>query len=326
MSKWAFALPPISTQGNEILFAGKAGSLAGNSFFWSNNSYGGERYYNRATVAWLKRDWGTTIVRAAMGVEEPGGYVDDPVANRNRVIALVDAAIAEDLYVIIDWHSHRAEDNQALAVDFFRDMATRYGRTNNVIFEIYNEPIDSNWTRIKSYSEAVIAAIRDAGSNNLVVVGTPFYSQEVDVAARDPITRFDNIAYALHFYAGTHGESLRARASRAMSLGVPLFVTEWGTVAATGDGAVAASETQRWMRFLLENNISHLNWAVNDKQEGASVIRSGASTSGNWSDSQLTESGILVRSIIRNWPAVDRTDSLSADPIMVPMIDLLLDD
>jgi len=318
------ALPPVTTQGNKVLYGGKTGSLAGNSFFWSNNSWGGERYYNRATVSWLKRDWTTKIVRASMGVEDPGGYIDDANANRNRVIALVEAAIAEDMYVIIDWHSHRAEDNQAAAVSFFRDMANRYGQSNNVLFEIYNEPIDTSWSRIKSYAEEVIAAIRATGAENLIIVGTPFFSQQVDVAAQNPITGYSNIAYTLHFYAGTHGDELRDRARIALARGIPLFVTEWGTVNASGDGAVAESQTLAWMQFLQQNQISHLNWAVNDKQEGASVVNPGASTSGNWPDSQLTSSGRLVRDIIRGWPSVDLTESQSTQPVVAPMIDLLL--
>lgn len=331
----ALALPPVTTQGNKVLFGGKEGSLAGNSFFWSNNFYGGERYYNRQTVAWLKRDWKTTIVRAAMGVEDSGGYIDDPTSNRNRVIALVDAAIAEDLYVIIDWHSHRALDNEARAIEFFSDMAERYGKSNNVIFEVYNEPINDSWSAIKGYAEKVIKAIRDKGSDNLIIVGTPFYSQRVDEASQNPITAYSNIAYTLHFYAGTHRDDLRNKAQTALNNGIPLFVTEWGTVNASGDGGVAADETRRWMRFLRENNISHLNWAVNDKQEGASIIKPGTSTLGNWPDTQLTDSGRLVRDLIRGWPSVDLSEPpiqpvpqppSDGKPVMVPMIDLLLND
>lgn len=333
----SLAVPPITTSGNQVLFGGQTGSLAGNSFFWSNNNYGGERYYNRATVSWLKRDWRTPIVRAAMGVEDPGGFIDSPTSNRNRVITLVDAAIAENIYVIIDWHSHYAERNPSQAVSFFRDMARRYGQNNNVIFEIYNEPIDASWAQIKQYATPVIKAIRDAGSNNLIVVGTPFYSQRVDEASRSPISGFENIAYTLHFYAGTHRSDLRNRAVTALANGIPLFVTEWGTVNASGDGSVDIMETDRWMSFLASNNISHLNWSVNDKQEGASVIKPGTSTNGNWQSSDLTASGAVVRNIIRGWRQADlsvqgspeptsATQSPSKAKAIVPMLSLLLDD
>ena len=86
-------------------------SFAGNSFFWSNDNWGGERFYNPSTVKWLKTDWNSKIVRAAMGVEDPGGYLDNKQANKSRLKAIVDAAIEEGIYVIIDWHSHHAEDH-----------------------------------------------------------------------------------------------------------------------------------------------------------------------------------------------------------------------
>lgn len=326
----ARAVAPVTTSGNQVLYGGQQGSLAGNSFFWSNDNYGGERYYNRATVAWLKNDWRTPIVRAAMGVEDPGGFIDSPNSNRNRVKALVEAAISEDIYVIIDWHSHFAERNPSQAISFFREMATLYGQHNNVIFEVYNEPINTPWNTIKSYAIPVIQAIRDTGSNNLIIVGTPFYSQRVDEASLSPIQGFENIAYTLHFYAGTHGEDLRNKARTALANGIPLFVTEWGTVNANGDGGVALAETNRWMSFLAQNNISHLNWSVNDKQEGASIIKPGTSTNGNWRTGDLTASGVEVRKIIRGWKQADistsQTETAPQKKSIVPTISLLLDD
>ena len=190
-------------------------------------------------------------------------------------------------------------------------MAQEYGDHENVIFEIYNEPIgDFNaaaqtWQSIRNYAGPVIAAIRQH-SDNLIIVGTPFFSQRVDIASQDPITGVENLAYTLHFYAGTHGEGLRQYARTALNNGIPLFVTEWGTVDASGDGAVDQASTEVWMDFLQDNNISHLNWAINDKDEGSSALIGDefhANNQGNWPLSLLTDSGRLVRDIIRNWPA-----------------------
>ena len=148
--------------------------FAGNSFFWSNDNWGGERYYKAEVVTWLKLDWKTTIIRAAMGVEDPGGYLDNKNANKNRVITIVDAAIDAGLYVIIDWHSHHAEDNTNEAVLFFEEIANLYGEYDNVIYEIYNEPLDISWSNIiKPYAISVITAIRGIDPDNLIVVGTP---------------------------------------------------------------------------------------------------------------------------------------------------------
>ena len=187
------------------------------------------------------------------------------------------------------------------AVEFFGKLAQKYGKSPNLIYEIYNEPLKVSWPNvIKPYAERVIREIRKHDPDNLIVVGNPTWSQDVDVAAADPI-KDPNVAYALHFYAGTHKQYLRDKAKKAMDLGAALFVTEWGTVEASGDGAVDRESTEAWLEFMRENHISHLNWSVADKVEGAAVLKPGASGKGGWKDSELTESGKYVRSIIRDW-------------------------
>jgi endoglucanase len=295
---------PLSVSGNKVLIGGQPGSLAGNSLFWSNTGWGGERYYNAQVVAWLKSDWKSSLVRASMGADVTGGYFTDS-SNKTRVTTVVDAAIANDMYVIIDWHSHEADKYPAQAIAFFKEMATKYGNRNNVIYEIYNEPLQVSWSGvIKPYATSVTAAIRAIDPDNLIIVGTPAWSQQVDVAAADPITGYKNIAYTLHFYAGSHGQWLRDRAQTALNRGAALFVTEWGSTNADGDGAVAASETALWMAFMKANNISHANWSLTDKSEGSAALVAGATANGGWSTSQLTASGNLVRNYIRGWPAV----------------------
>ena len=304
--------PPITTEGNQILFGGQTGSIAGMSLFWSSFVEDGGKFYTTGVVDTLKNDWGAKLVRAAMGVEGLTGYMADPASNRARVTTVVDAAIANDMYAIIDWHTHNAEDFQPEAIAFFEDMARTYGETNNVIYEIYNEPdcptgtvmcgwdSKTSWAEIKDYAEEVIAAIRAIDSDNLIIVGTPFYSQFVDEASEDPIDDV-NVAYTLHFYAASHKEQERGRARTALKNGIPLFVTEWGTVEASGDGALDRAETDTWMEFLYDNNISHANWSVSDKEEGASILLPGTNAENGWTDADLTESGLYVKEQVIGW-------------------------
>ena len=290
----------LQQSGNKILDKNNEPvSFAGNIFFWSNDNWGGERYYNTEVVSWLKDDWKTTIVRAAMGVEDPGGYLENKTTNKNRVKTIVDAAIDNGIYVIIDWHSHHAEDNTNEAILFFQEMATLYGEYDNVIYEIYNEPLDISWSEIvKPYAISIINAIRSIDPDNLIVVGTPEWSQRVDLAAADPIIGYSNIAYTLHFYTVYHQQWLRNRASAALESGIALFVTEWGSIGYS----LVDSEANEWMTWCFTNKISHCNWAVNDKEEEWSILISGASTNGGWPDDELTKAGKLARNIIRNWP------------------------
>ncbi|WMJ74073.1 cellulase family glycosylhydrolase [Cytophagaceae bacterium ABcell3] len=284
--------------------------LQGMSLFWSNWSPAGDggNYWTRGAVQEIRDEWCANIVRAAMGVEDPGGYLQDPNGQKQKVIDIIEAAIDLDMYVIIDWHSHHAEDHQQEAIDFFTEMAQTYGDYPNIIYEIYNEPLNVSWSHtIKPYSEAVIEAIREHDSNNIIVCGTPNWSQDVDDASNDPIEGYDNIAYTLHYYAGTHEQWLRDKANIAMNRGIAIMVTEYGLVDADGDGGVSIASSNQWYDWMEANMISHCNWSLHDKEEGASALQRNASTQGNWTyDDDLTASGTFVRNyLIDNCPDYD---------------------
>lgn len=293
----------LQVEGNRVVNRiGAPACLAGNSIFWSNWTEGA-RFYVPQTVAKIASDWNSSIIRASMGVDVDGGYAHNngQFADREfeKVTTVIDAAIANGVYVIVDFHSHYAEDYTAEAVTFFNDISAMYGGYDNVIYEVYNEPIDTSWSEIKSYAETVISAIRQNDPDNLIIVGTRFYSQEVDVASTNPIND-PNVAYTLHFYAGTHGDNLRARAITAMNNGVAIFITEWGSVDASGNGAVDYGSTNTWMEFCRDYGICHANWSIADKDESSAVVAPNQGVAGLENDN-LTESGFYVRGIISNW-------------------------
>jgi endoglucanase len=290
----------LEVSGNRIVGSdGDPVSLAGVSMGWSNWEWA--RFYNTDAVTTLAGDWRAGIVRAALGVH-PTGYLTKPEENEARVVAVVDAAIASGIYVIIDWHDHHAHEHPELAVAFFERMARTYGDRPNVIYEIYNEPLRNvSWPdAVKPYSERVIAAIRAIDPDNLILVGSPSWSQDVDAAAADPI-RDPNVAYALHFYAGTHKQSLRDKATTALDRGFALFVSEWGVCDSNGDGPIDRESIDEWLAFMREHKISHCAWSLGDKRETASMLEPGAPSNGGWTSEHLTDSGELVRDIVRGW-------------------------
>ncbi|MBT0587822.1 glycoside hydrolase family 5 protein [Alteromonas oceanisediminis] len=278
-------------------------SLAGPSLFWSNSGWPGEAFYNAGVVETVAKDWNASVIRAAMGADSGGSYIKDPEANKARVIAVVEAAIEQGIYVIIDWHSHRAEDIEAQAVAFFSEMATRFGDSPNVIYEIYNEPLNTtDWQDdVKPYANKVISAIRKIDPDNVILVGTPTWSQDVDLAAKDPLIGYANIAYVLHFYAGTHKQPLRDKAQKAIDAGLTLFVSEWGSVEATGDGDIDLEESLRWLVWIKQNHLSHVSWSITNKQEGSAMLLPHAPTNGKWKDEHLSPNGLFLREIFRAW-------------------------
>ncbi|MEL7311709.1 MAG: glycoside hydrolase family 5 protein [Pseudomonadota bacterium] len=284
-------------------------SVAGPSLFWHNQGWahnGGLEpgaYYNARVVAGVRKLWRASIIRAAIGAETRGGYIENPEYAWSRLTAVADAAIAEGMYCIIDWHTHHGEDHIDAAIAFFARVAERYAGHPNIIYEIYNEPLPAaEWRSvIKPYAADVIATIRARDAKNLIVVGTSTWSQDVDLAAEDPILGDPALAYTLHFYAGTHREALRDKARLAIARGLPLMVTEWGAVAANGDGAADKDETLRWMDFLREQKLSHCVWSLHSKDEGASILKPNTPPNGEWGAKALTETGSLTTGIIRGW-------------------------
>jgi aryl-phospho-beta-D-glucosidase BglC (GH1 family) len=293
----------LSVKGNRIVDSkGAPVAFAGPSLFWSNNGWGADRYYNADVVSFARKQWKASIIRAAIGADKNGGYAADAEGNFAKAERVVDAAIAQGIYVIVDWHSHEAHKDPVLAISFFEKLAKKYGHTPNLIYEIYNEPLrDADWSKdIKPYAEQVITKIRAIDPDNLIVVGTRSWSQEVDEAAADPLAGV-NIAYTLHFYAGSHGQSLRDKAQKALDKGIALMITEWGSVNANGDGKIDKKETEKWLAFARKNYLTMCNWALNDKKEGASQLQPSTAPDGNWTDANLTEAGRYVKEILVNW-------------------------
>lgn len=273
----------VNNQGDRIV-------LKGVSYGWHNWC---PRFYNTFSVDYLAKFWNCSIVRAAIGVEPDGAYIQDPKKGLSCAQTIADAAIENGIYVIVDWHSHNIRLKEAK--EFFRKMAIRYRGIPNVIYEIYNEPVEDRWKIVKSYSEEIIKTIRSIEPDALILVGSPHWDQDIHLVADDPITGYKNIMYTLHFYANTHGQNLRDRADYALSKGLPLFVSECAGMEASGKGAINRSEWNKWQIWMQQHLISWVAWSITDKNETCSMILSSASSEGNWDDDSLKEWGMIVR-------------------------------
>lgn len=275
---------------------GKAVVLRGMSFGWHNFH---PRFYNADAVKWLHKDWGCSVVRAAIGVEPKNGYLEKPDWSKEKLKAVIDGAIKQGIYVIIDWHSHNIRLNEAKA--FFMEMAQTYGKYPNIIYEVFNEPDQESWTDVKTYATEVISTIRAIDSNNVILVGNPHWDQDINTVADDPITGFNNIMYTVHFYAATHKQWLRDRSEYALNKGVPIFISESAGMEASGDGPLNEEEWKKWIDWAEAKQISWLTWSVSDKNETCSVLLPTAKSEGKWKEQDLRESGIRSRAIIRSY-------------------------
>ncbi|MDE5873697.1 MAG: glycoside hydrolase family 5 protein, partial [Lachnospiraceae bacterium] len=164
-----------------------------------------------------------------------------------------------------------------------------------IIYEICNEPNGgTSWSEVKSYAEEIIPIIRKNDPDAIIIVGTPTWSQDVDIAAQDPLD-YDNVMYAIHFYAATHTDNIRNKAKTAFSSGLPIFVSEFSICDASGNGAIDYNQADLWFDLIEEYNLSYAAWNVSNKDETSSLIKSSCSKTSGWSDDELSETGIWLK-------------------------------
>ena len=279
----------VDAKGNDV-------ALHGMSFGWHN---WWPRFYNAGAVHELATKWNCTVIRAAMGIEPDSGYLKNKNRSLELIANVVDACIKENVYVIIDWHDHNIHEKEA--VEFFSSMSKKYGSNPHVIYEIYNEPDRETWEEVKAYSEAVIKAIRANDPDNLILVGSPHWSQDLHLAAADPIKGYSNLMYTMHFYAGTHKKWLRDRTDEAIKKGLPVFISECAGMEASGDGPLDNNEWKAFVDWMDENKLSWIGWSVSDKKETCSVLEKTATSNGGWKDEDIKEWGKLVKNYLNNY-------------------------
>lgn len=271
--------------------------MSTHGLMWFQNLYGQE---GADAVA----NSGANLFRVAMYTDEYAGYCNsaqDAMNAKTQLYKTVDAAIADDMYVIIDWHVLNGTGgafHNDQAIDFFDEVSKHYANTPNVLYEICNEPNNgagnNSWSgKIKPYAASVIPVIRKNSPKSIVIVGTPTWSQEVDTATEDPLN-YDNIMYSLHFYSGTHYDWLRDKARTAIKRNKAIFVTEFGTCDSSGNGGLNLSEAKTWLDFLDDNDISWANWSLANKNETASALKESANISDGIQDYELTDSGKFI--------------------------------
>ncbi|MBR5712523.1 MAG: cellulase family glycosylhydrolase [Lachnospiraceae bacterium] len=254
------------------------------------------QFVNLDTFRCIRDEWGANAVRLAMYTDENGYCAGGDKAKLKKLVKDgVEYATQLGLYVIIDWHilhDYDPNTNKAEAIKFFDEMSKAYAGYENVFYEICNEPNGGvSWSTVKKYAEEVIPVIRRNDPKGIIIVGTPTWSQDVDIAAKDPIKGYSNIMYALHFYAGTHKDSLRAKMKTAIEAGLPVFVSEYGICDASGNGACNESEANKWVSMMDSYGVSYMIWNLANKNESSSLIKESCKKLTGFTEADLNQEG-----------------------------------
>ena len=263
-------------------------------------------YANLSAFQILRDEWGVNLIRIPVYTEE-GGYCQGNQTSMDTTIQkAVNYASQLGMYVIIDWHilgDGNPWNHQSEAKTFFQKYSKMYAGKGNVIYEICNEPNNTDWSTVKSYATSIIPVIRANDSNAIIVVGTPTWSQDVDTASYNPIRKSDiggigsqlapNVLYSIHFYAAEywHKDNLRNKVTTAHNNGLPMFCTEFGITQASGDGNIDIASANTWMSLLKSYNISYACWSFSNNNQTSSIFVSSCKKLNSWTNSDLSNTG-----------------------------------
>lgn len=277
----------VDSQGKEFILKG----VSSHGLTWF------PQYINKKSFQTLRDEFQVNTIRLAMYTAEDGGYcVSD---NKTELEKLIDQGVQYTkelgMYVIIDWHI--LSDNNPLkykkeAKDFFERISQKYKNEQHILYEICNEPNgETTWNDIKTYANEIIPVIRK-NTDNIIVVGTPTWSQDIDKVVQNPLKQ-DNIVYALHYYAATHQDELRQKYISCVDK-IPIFVSEFGICDASGNGNIDEQSADEWMRLLDENKTGRVLWNLSNKNETSAIIQSSCQKTSGWKQSDLTQSGLWL--------------------------------
>lgn len=249
------------------------------------------QYINKSCFQSFKK-MGVNTIRLAFYSDPGSGYSKSLYG---KLDAGIQYATELGMYVILDWHilnDGNPKTHQKQALSFFTRFSKKYGKQNNILYEICNEPNGNvTWKKqIKPYAKKVIKRIRQYDKKNIIVVGTPTWSQDVDVVAKSPLKE-KNIAYSLHFYAATHKEWLQDKMKTAYKAGLPMLVTEFSICDASGNGSIDKKSATKWMKLLNKYKIGHVAWNISNKKETSALIKSSCKKTGGFTKKNLSTSG-----------------------------------
>ena len=277
----------------------------------------GETFLNKTAFQNLRDEWGVNMVRLVSYVTQ-GGYTQ---GSKDKLDKHIQEGVSDltdlGMYAIIDWHVHaeNPNDKKSEAIQFFDTYSKKYKDQSNIIYEICNEPTGTPWNQIRPYAVDVINTIRANDPDAIIVVGTNTWSQDVDEVATNGGKIDDpNVMYTIHFYSGSHGESLREKVRTALKAGTPVFCTEFGVCDASGNGGFDLEEADRWIDFFEENGISYCCWSLSKKNESASMLSPECNKVNGFTNADLGATGAWLINTYRSRGGETPAPSVSAAP------------
>jgi len=247
----------------------------------------------------------------------PGNFIFYENYIEKTISQIVDLCAKYELYCILDWHAignplhdqtrlkkyfHLKDDKQIfwysadlkLANEGISVLARLFGKKDNIIFEIYNEPCPSEkdvpqlelsalpWNEWRKMAQKLITTVREH-SDNLLLVSSNYWSFNLKSTSEDPFTDFPNLAYSFHCYPFKNNQNWKEMLDSMSKF--PVVVTEFGYD--TEEKSQYNSSYEEYLRPLMEYltkyNISWIGWCFSESWRPRIVA--------NWEPFRLSDFG-----------------------------------
>ncbi len=184
----------------------------------------------------------------------------------------VDYATSKGMYVILDYHQIDDTTPQSLgdALAFWQYVAPKYQDAANVIYEAYNEPINTSapyagWANYASAAQQLVDTIRQGAANNLIILGSPSWCQQPGGAV-STVTG-TNVVLSAHIYPGNWSQSFQSQIDTAASA-FPIFISEWGYGLDDPSDSVGYASSASWgtdlQTYIDGSGASWTAWVTDD--------------------------------------------------------------
>lgn len=212
--------------------------------------------YNRENLSALKY-WGVNALRlpaylqtkfANLGCTKNCDYVtpkDDGLDSKlteyyESMDRIIDIASDLGFYVMIDFHclgeNGSLKNWQDLAKEFFTHFGEKYGKQDNIIWELANEPFSTSNEDLADYSKNIVNLIKKYDSNPVIVIGENRKLQdETYKAIKEKIN--DDFFISIHYYNHQIEDLIKDDNGFQPNIftdyyndGIPLAFTEWSNV------------------------------------------------------------------------------------------------
>jgi len=181
------------------------------------------------------------------------------------------------LYCLIDWHAHgnpmtgktrlpelldgkfmRYDARKELALDIWKKLSKRYGKEENVLFEIFANPLEVTWDEWKNVAEELVVEIRK-NSENIISISATDFMADLSGALKNPV-REKNIIYGVVIYPGYPVDK---KLYSEVKEKYPVNIVECGFIEKSQDKCFEGSEKEYAIpfdNFVRKNNLGFFAW------------------------------------------------------------------